>query len=482
MAEMKKSLNFFQLLALGVAGVIGSSWIYTNSAFFEKYGAGGMIFGMGLGGLLAACVALAYSQLTTQFPRAGGEVVYSYVGLGRRWSFMTGWLLIGAYLSSTAFYVTAFGRLLQRIWPSISGIELWTINESSVDSTVLLIGFLLTLLIAGMNWFGVSVSGQIQTLLFTLMILVGFVLILTALFNGNPANFVPPYAEGANAFGDTLRFIVPGMTYMAGFGLVASLAEDANVPARKIGRVTVLTVLVATTFYCLVLLSSAWIHPWEEVATMSLGTIDAFTAAGFPMLGWAAWSIAILGLATSFLGLFMAISRIVVAMGRARLLPGSLAIVDEKTGAPRRAIALTAALTMVLGALGPGAMVWFLDTGGIYLGLVWVLVVVVATVLPRRHPHLKIGYKAGFLPWIGAAGAMLVIVMALWPNTNLSLQWPGEYIILAVWIGLGLVLLTVAKPMDNDAALTELLGEYKADLDPSFVESTDTSGEGDSER
>ena len=59
MTELKKTLGFLPLIALGVAGVIGSSWIYTNSAFFEQYGAGGMIFGLAIGTLLAACVALA---------------------------------------------------------------------------------------------------------------------------------------------------------------------------------------------------------------------------------------------------------------------------------------------------------------------------------------------------------------------------------------------------------------------------------------
>lgn len=83
MAELKKTLGFLPLIALGVAGVIGSSWIYTNSAFFEQYGAGGVIFGLAIGTLLAACVALAYAELTTLFPRAGGEVVYSFTILGR---------------------------------------------------------------------------------------------------------------------------------------------------------------------------------------------------------------------------------------------------------------------------------------------------------------------------------------------------------------------------------------------------------------
>ena len=112
MPELKRSLGVLQLLAFGVAGVVGSSWIYTNSTLFDSYGAGGVVFGLAIGVLLATCVALAYSELTTAFPRAGGEVVYSYTSMGRGAAFFTGWMLLGAYVSSLAFYVTAFGYLL----------------------------------------------------------------------------------------------------------------------------------------------------------------------------------------------------------------------------------------------------------------------------------------------------------------------------------------------------------------------------------
>jgi len=476
MAELKKSLGFPQLLALGVAGVIGSSWIYTNSRFFELYGAGGLIIGMALGGLLAAFVALAYSDLATLFPRAGGEVVYSYTGLGRAAGFSTGWFLIGAYLSSTAFYVTAFGLLLEKLFPRIAGIQLWTINERPVDATVLILGVLLTIIIASMNWFGVSLGGQIQTALFVAMVVIGLALIGTGFVAGSPANFLPPFAEDSHPIADTLRFVVPGMTYMAGFGLVATMAEDAKLPARRIGRITVLTVVSATTFYCLVLLSSAWILPWEDVAQMKLGTIDAFNAAGFPLLGWGAWLIAILGLLTSYIGLFMAISRIVVAMARAQLLPTSLAEVDARYGVPRRAILLTAVLSVLLGALGPGAIIWFLDTGGIYLGFVWVLVVATRFVLPRRYPHLRKTFLSGFLPVIGALGAIVVIVLALWPGTSLSLVWPGEYLILVVWIVIGLILWFTTKPMSQEDALGALLGPFKSELDANLAQATEQEG------
>ncbi|WP_168582873.1 APC family permease [Gephyromycinifex aptenodytis] len=467
MADLKKSLGFFQLLALGVAGVIGSSWIYTNSAFFTKYGAGGMIFGLLLGTALAACVALAYSELTSLFPRAGGEVVYAYTILGRAFGFVTGWLLIGAYMSSTAFYVTAFGLLLGKFMPVMDQYPLYSIAGEAVTAPVLLAGVILTLLIFALNWFGVEVGGQVQVILFATMMVIGLALITVGLGAGSPSNFWPPYRPDQNAVADTLRFVVPGMTYMAGFGLVAVLAEDANLPPKKIASAVVLTVLTAGAFYSLVLLSSAWVLPWEQVAQMDLGTIDAFRVAGFPLLGWGAFAVAILGLLTSFLGLFIATSRIVVAMGRAGLLPASLAEVHAGSGVPRRALVFVATVTLALGWLGKGAVVWFLDTGGIYLGLVWILVVTAKYALPKKYPHLasKRRFNASWVPAVGALGAAAIIVLTLLPNTNMALVWPAEYIILAMWLIIGGILFAVSAKVPRDRALDALLGEYKETLD-----------------
>jgi len=61
---------------------------------------------------------------------------------------------------------------------------------------------------------------------------------------------------------------------------------------------------------------------------------------------------------------------------------------------------------------------------------------------------------------VGALGAALVIVMALWPGTGISLVWPAEYLILGVWLGLGATLYAVSRSLPREEALDALLGEY----------------------
>lgn len=462
MSELRKSLGLPTLIALGVAGVVGSSWIYTSSVFFDSYGAGGMILGLIGGAVLAACIALAYGRLTATIPRAGGEVVWTYTALGRPFGFATGWLHIGAYIASLAFYVTAFGTVLAKAFPGLQTIPLWTINDEPVHLPVLALGIVLTAVIFGLNWRGVQLGGQVQVVLFAAMLAIGLALAVTGFATGTPDNLFPAWRADQDPLGSTVRMVVPGITYLAGFSLVAIMAEEARVAPRLIGRAVVITVVGAVAFYVVVLAATAWVSPWEQTAAGKLGTITAFTDAGFPALGWAALGIAVLGLLTSFIGLFVASTRIVLALARAELLPPALGRIDARSGVPRNACVFIAVVTVVLGLLGPGAITWFLDAGGVFLGLVWVLVVAAYLILPRRFPNLRRPASAlGLLPVVGAIGALAVIGFALWPGTDLSLVWPAEHLTLLGWVVLGAVLFAITRPRRPAEELQRrLLGEH----------------------
>jgi basic amino acid/polyamine antiporter, APA family len=462
MVDLQKSIGLVPLIALGAAGVIGTSWIYTNGRFFALYGAGGEIFGLAIAAVFAGFVAVSYGELAATLPRAGGEVVYAYTAFNRPLAFTAGWLLIGAYVSSLAFYVTAFGFLLTDLFPALESIPLYTINETTVHLPVLVVGVALAVAVFALNWFGVALGAAAQVMLFAVMVIMGLALVVVGFAAGSPDNFWPPYAEGSDPVAQTVRFVLPGLTFLTGFGLVAILAEDANLAPRRIGRAAVLTVVLAAGFYCVVLLASAWVIPWEETATLERGTIDAYQRAGFAALGWAAYAIAVLGLLTSFLGLFVATSRVMLAMGRAGLLPRALGRVGGPRAVPGPALVFTLVVTLALGWLGTGAIVWFLDTGGVYIGLAWALGVLCLYRLPHRFPGIEQPYRVRlrWAPAVGAIAAVLVIGYALWPGTALSLVWPQEYVILAAWLVLGVLLYATTGRGDDERARRALLGSY----------------------
>jgi len=76
--SLKRVLKWYHILALGVAGIIGTSWVYLNTTFYDLYGPGGVILGYFIGMVMAALIALAYSEMSSAIPREGGEVAFVF--------------------------------------------------------------------------------------------------------------------------------------------------------------------------------------------------------------------------------------------------------------------------------------------------------------------------------------------------------------------------------------------------------------------
>jgi len=173
-----------------------------------------------------------------------------------------------------------------------------------------------------------------------------------------------------------------------------------------------------------------------------------------------------LGLVTSFLALFVAASRIMVGLARAGLFPSAFARVSERRGTPVNALLFTLALCLGLGWLGEGALTWFLDTGGVYVGLAWFIGIASMYWIRRRYPRLESPYRVrvSFLPAIGGVMAALVILLSLVPCTDISLVWPAGYVFLVIWFVLGAVIYAIAPKEEDEQALRALLGDQYGKL------------------
>ncbi len=469
MSELKKSIGPWSMIALGAAGVIGSSWLYLGSVFFTNFGAGGTILGMALGTLLAFSVAKAYSELASRFPRAGGEIVYAYVAGGRALSFTVGWLLIGAYGGMVAFYVTAAGRLLTTMWPSLEAMPLYSIGGETIYAPVLAIGIGLTLLVLAMNWYGISIGAMVQLVLFIVMLILAVVVSAVGFGAGNIDNVLPAFDPDLNAIASpplaVIAFLLPAFAFLAGFGVVAVLAEEANAPAKLLGKIVGWSVLLAGGFYVVVLTATAFVIPWRETAGLKNGTIEAFELAGFPTIALLAFIIGVLGIITTFIAVFAASSRLMLALARVKLLPPFFGKVHEQTGVPRNALLFTTAIGLGLGWLGPGALTWLLNVGGVYIGVVWAITVWCFYRVRKTHRDVEPPYRVRFVwvPAFGALAGLAVVLGGLVPGLPLSLAWPYEYVILILWTLLGLALYWLSpRTGTREEHLNSLLGDNTA--------------------
>lgn len=479
MTELRKTISPAALVALGTAGVIGSSWLYLAGDFFGSFGAGGTILGFVLATLLAACVALAYAELATLMPRAGGEIVYSYVAAGRYPAFFVGWLLLGTYIGMVGFYVTTTGRLLSAVWPQLESMPLYSVGGGTVYLPVLAIGIGLALVVLCINWFGSGLSANTQLVLFVLMVILAVVVAATGFGAGNASNLFPMFDPSVT--GDrspivlSFMFMLPAFSFLTGFGVVAVMAEEAKATPRQIGRVVVISVLLAGAFYVVVLAATGWLLPWQEVAGMANGSIEAFRTAGFQTIAMLAFAVGVIGLLTTFLAIFGAASRLMLALARIELLPPAFGRVDDRTRTPRFALVFTTVVGILLGLMGPSAILWLLNTGGIFIGIVWGVTVFAMYRVRRKYPKLQKqrGLVRTWAPALGVVAALCVVAMALIPGTALSLRWPYEYLIVIGWIVLGSILFALApRRMSYEDGMAALLGSHRADIEAGAVAPT----------
>ena len=164
------------------------------------------------------------------------------------------------------------------------------------------------------------------------------------------------------------------------------------------------------------------------------------------------------------------------ALARVGLFPEVFSNLDPKTKSPRVALIFTTVVGLGLGSLGPGALVWFLNIGGVYIGTVWAITVYAMFKIRKMYGNGEEnpGFWMTVLPIIGAVSAVGVVVAALVPTSPLALLWPYEYLILVAWIALGILMYKLSpKRLTKEESLKALLGKYYYNLKPKNKMTTD---------
>ena len=101
-SELKKTLNVFDLIVIGIGAVVGTG-IFTiiGTAIKggpESVGAGpAIIISMVLACIACVFSALCYSEIAAMIPVAGSAYTYTYATMGEFMAWMVGWILMLEY-------------------------------------------------------------------------------------------------------------------------------------------------------------------------------------------------------------------------------------------------------------------------------------------------------------------------------------------------------------------------------------------------
>ncbi len=120
--HFKRALGPFDATMVVVGGIIGAG-IFINPYIVAQRmpSSGWVLAAWAAGGAIALAGALAYAELGSLFPKAGGQYVYLREAFGPLWGFLYGWTLFLVIQTGTiAAVAVAFARFLGVLVPAIS--------------------------------------------------------------------------------------------------------------------------------------------------------------------------------------------------------------------------------------------------------------------------------------------------------------------------------------------------------------------------
>ena len=151
-----------------------------------------------------------------------------------------------------------------------------------------------------------------------------------------------------------------------------------------------------------------------------------------------------MGPMNSFYG---ATSRIMLAMGRKGQLPEKFAEVDPKSGAPKLACIVLAAITLVGPFMGKNMLIPLTKVSALAFIFSCTMVALACLKMRFTEPDLPRPYKVPggkFGIGLAIAAGLIIIALIVLPITAESLDLTGWIIVLG-WLALGLVLMFITN-------------------------------------
>lgn len=468
--ELKKTLNIFDLLILGVSAVVGTG-IFTiiGSAIVGANGSMGagtaVIISMLIAALASLFSALAYSEIAAMIPVAGSAYTFTYATMGEFMAWIAGWILMLEYAIGNITVATAwtgyFVQLLKgfkHILPDfVVNSPLWLRNDFrsiyamcdkygwnvhdkmpfiqlpfgieipvAVNVPAIFIVFLLTVLLIR----GVKESTRVAGLMVfvNLSIIISFVLVGSQYIK--PHNWIP---FAPNGFEGILAGTFIIFFAYIGFDAISTAAEETKNPQKDLPIAIIGTLVFCTILYISVALVLTGIIPLNGIDTQAplahaMRTIGKDWYAGAISVG------ALCALTSVLLVYQLGTTRIFYAIARDNFLPKNIMSIHKKFKTPHIITWISGAIVM-FGSL-------FMDLNisaelcnyGTFAS--FIIICIEVLILRKTEPNRYRPFKVPFCPLFPILGIILCGCFMIYK----SLAGGDSSFYFLLWIVLGLAI------------------------------------------
>ena len=462
--SFKPTLGLLDATMIVAGSMIGSGIFIVTTEMTTYVGSSGwLILAWVLTGFLTLTAAISYGELSSMFPKAGGQYVYLREAFNPLTGFLYGWSLFAVIQTGTIAAVgVAFSKFAAYIFPSLGPDNILFKLGFTEVSAAEVVSIILVIFLTYINTKGVELGKIVQTS-FTLtklisllgLILFGFLLAADAdIWNGNWADAWMAkkwVVENGEGFWEKVTgiAIVPlfasalvGSIFSSdAWNNVTFIAGEIKRPEKNIGLSLFFGTLIVTIIYVSANLMYLSVLDLNEITTAKDGRVAL--AASLKIFGSAGTIvIAVMIMISTFgcnNGLILSGARVYYTMAKDGLFfkkTGTL----NKNGVPEFALWIQCVWTCLLVLSGA---YYELLTYVVFVVLIfYVLTLLGIFRLRSKRPDLPRPYKAWGYPVL----PILYIILALSICVALFLYkrdetWPGALIVL---LGIPLYYIAVA--------------------------------------
>jgi len=328
--HLKKELGLLDVFCVATGAMISSGLFILPGLAFAKAGPA-VILSYILAGILCIPTLMSKAELITAMPKAGGDYFYIMRGFGPLLGTVAGFSSWFSLSLKGAFALVGMGAYLSII----------------TDIPLSIIAICCCFFFIVLNLVGIREAGKFQVFLVLGLLALLLIYIAWGLKTVNPGHFSPFFAKGVGPVFATASFVF--ISY-GGLTKVAALAEETKDPGRNLPLGMILSIVVTSIFYTLVIFVTIGVLDAGHLKTTLTPISDGagvFGGNALKMLISIGAFLAFISTANSGI---MTASRYPLGMSRDKLLPHYFQGISSRSKTPYAAILFTGAF-MVLAIL-----------------------------------------------------------------------------------------------------------------------------------
>lgn len=237
--DKKDKFGLWSIVLLGINSIIGTGIFLLPNRAYALMGPSSPLILL-FDAFLAGCLALCFAEVAGFFSRNGGPYLYAKAAFGDFVGYEVGVLKLVVTIIAWAAMAVGFATALGAAFPFFAGDTM-----KNLIAAVLIGGLTI------MNIAGVKISKILNNLMTISKLVPLCVFIAVGLFFVNGSNFTPfvptHMADGAFANAAITMFFA-----YTGFEAIAVAAEDFKDPKKDLPRGIILTMIIVTIIYMLV--------------------------------------------------------------------------------------------------------------------------------------------------------------------------------------------------------------------------------------